>query len=376
MPPLHDLRFRANPLMELTQLASLTDAQREPFRDLESDPDFYGLFVPQPPLTITIKSAPRQTAELFRSLAAPAHLDRALLGDGDAAANIVDLVLDGILEIERGDGFVSGADALPFLSAGAPDAGGVLSRRALLHAQELETADPRMLASALYRYNCIPLTPSWRSRFAGPEAILAHVGAGRGVARKILNRDWSFSGETRGWLAWTPLLASRDASASTYKLYVSPRPERIRDAFEILVRVLAAAPAPFKLGNSAAGLLRADKLVAYFSTREQLDGVASAMRRELAGCEAQGVPFAAALDESGLLSWGVDPPESERVLRWQERDSWRFWIAQRLGGAMAFAKSARTSAAAEPWRFAVARIQRLGVDVATWTPSAALWRPS
>ena len=164
MLPLHDLRFRANPLMELTQLASLTDAQREPFRDLESDPDFYGLFVPQPPLTITIKSAPRQTAELFRSLAAPAHLDRALLGDGDAAANIVDLVLDGILEIERGDGFVSGADALPFLPAGAPDAGGVLSRRALLHAQELETADPRMLASALYRYNCIPLTPSWRSR--------------------------------------------------------------------------------------------------------------------------------------------------------------------------------------------------------------------
>ena len=49
---------------------------------------------------------------------------------------------------------------------------------------------------------------------------------------------------------------------------------------------------------------------------------------------------------------------------------------QRLGGAMAVAKAARTSAAVEPWRFAVARIQRMGIDAGTWTPSTALWSAS
>jgi hypothetical protein len=40
---------------------------------------------------------------------------------------------------------------------------------------------------------------------------------------------------------------------------------------------------------------------------------------------------------------------------------------------MSIAKLARTAAAAEPWRFAVERARRHGVDVETWTPSAALW---
>jgi hypothetical protein len=368
------MRYRASPHIELKRLADLPREQRAPFLDLKSDPDFYGLFIPKPPLTTNLKSVSRPTAQLFRKLAKPARLTKA------AAADVVDLVLDGIVEVESEGAFVSGADALPLL-APPPDPpaprDGVarLSREALLYAQDLETRDPQTLATALYLYNRIPLTPFWKARFATPDAILAHLGANRGALQALLARGWSAS-HRRHWLSWQPKSRRRQRSADvTYKLYVSPRPEQIRDAFEVVVRVLARFPGtPFKLGDSAIGLLRPDKMVAYFTTRERLAEVADTLRRELAGCDAHGVPFSAGIDDAGLLSWGVDPPETEHVLQWLGRDSWRIWLGRHLASALSIAKFAQTPNAVEPWRFAIERARRLGVDVETWTPSETLWR--
>jgi hypothetical protein len=379
MPSLHEIRFRSSPHVELKQLGDLAAEQREPFRELESDPDFYGLFVPKPPLTINLKSVARQTAALFQALATPSRLDRALLGE-DEVDDVVDLVLDGILEIESGDGFISGADALPVVcpSLGTPevcDAAARLSHDALLYAQDLETSDCRSLTTALYLYNRIPMSPFWQTRFANREAVLSHLGADRGPLCVLLERDWIASDRMPGWLNWSSKMSTRrNADEVTYKLYVSSRPERIRDAFEGVVRVLSAFPGTqFKIGDGAAGLLRPDKLVTYFTTREELGEAAAVLRRELAGCDAHGVPFSAGLDDSGLLSWGVDPPDNDRALQWLGRESWRYWVVKRLGAALSIAKMARSTAAVEPWRFAIERVRRQGVDVETWTPSAALW---
>jgi len=366
---LHPRRFRSSPHVELKRLDDLAAEQRGPFRQLESDPDFHGLFVPKPPLRMNLQSVGQQTAELFQSLATPSCL-------ADHDDDVIDLVLDGIFEIESDDGFVSGADALTVLRGpvDASDVGG-LSRHALLHAQDLETSDPQALTMALYFYNRIPITPFWKARFATREAILAHIGADRGSLRALLERHWIASGRMTGWLSWTSKTRiPHNADDVTYKLYVSPRSERIRDAFEIVVRVLSDFPGtPFKIGDGAVGLLRPDKIVAYFATRELLGEAADVLHRELAGCDAHGVPFSAGLDEEGLLSWGVDPPDSDRALQWLGRESWRFWVAKRLGAALSIAKLARTTAAVEPWRFAVERARRHGVDVETWTPTAALW---
>jgi hypothetical protein len=384
LPALNELRFRSSPHVELKRLGELAAGQREAFSDLENDPEFYGLLVAKPPLTMNLKSVARQTAELFQSLATPANLDAAMLSESGSVDDVIDLVLDGILEIESVDGFISGGDALPVVctSSSLPEihnAAARLSREALLHAQDLETSDSQTLSMALYRYNHIPLTPFWKTRFANREAILAQLGADRGPLRVLLDRGWHASQRAgSGWLSWSSTMPwSRSTADVTYKLYVSPRPERIRDAFEIVVRVLADFPAtPFKIGDSAAGLLRPDKLVTYFSNREQLGEAAERLRHELDGCEAHGVPFTAGLDDSGLLSWGVDPPDDDRALQWLGRESWRLWLVQRLGAALSIAKTARSASAVEPWRFAIERARRHGVDVETWTPSATLWSRS
>jgi hypothetical protein len=376
-PSLDAIRFRANPLVELKPLDEIPEAQRRPFRDLERDPEFYGLLVPKAPLRMNLLSVQRQTADFFRSLATPSFLDGEVLADEESVRDVVDLVLDGILEIERGDEFVSGADAMVLLCASisSVDPAARLSHAALFHAQDLETTDPETLTAALYGYNRIPISSFWKARFASREAILAHLGADRGSLSALLQRDWTAS-RSPGFLYWSPRDRMRvDANDVTYKLYVSPRPERIRDAFEIVVRVLSGFPGtPFKIGDGAAGLLRPDKFVAYFTSRERLDEVAAELHRELSGCEAHGVPFTAHLDDGGLLSWGVDPPDSDRALQWLRRESWRFWVAKRLAAAIAIAKRAHTAAAVEPWRFALERARRHGVDVSTWTPSARLWR--
>jgi hypothetical protein len=377
MPSLTELTFRSSADVELKQLSDLMPEQRAVFAELEAIPDFYGLLVPRLSSKMTMKSVERQTAELFRTLATASHLDDALLGD--AASDVVDLVLDGILEIDSGDGFVSGADAFPFLCPAPPvqelaDAAARLSREALLYAEDLETNDARALTHALYLYNRIPMTSFWRTRFADRDAILSHVGAAQGSLRALLEQNWIVSYERRGWVSWSAVaFVPKAPEQVTYKLYVSPRPERIRDVFEAVVRVLSLFPGiPFKIGDSAAGMLRPDKLVAYFATREELAEVAEILRGELAGCDAQGVPFTAGLDDTGLLSWGVDPPDSDRVLSWMGRHSWRTWVVQRIGAALEIAKNAR-GAAIEPWRFAIERARRHGVDVESWTPSPALW---
>lgn len=361
--------------MELRQLGELTPEQREPFRDLQRDRDFHGLLVPRPPLSVNLKSATRQTAELFNALSAPSKLDGAFLDDADYASDIVDLVLDGVLEIEEGQEFVSGAGAYPIVcgpvtASDSDDAAARLSRDALLYAQDLQTADAQSLTTALYLYNRIPLSPFWRTRFADRDAILDYLGA-------AALRDWQNTtpSHASGWISWRSRdTVPPDPDRVTYKLYVSPRPERLRDAFAIVVRVLSLFPGTqFKLGDSAAGLLRPDKLVTYFTSREQLEHAAAELRRELAGCDAHGVPFTAGLDETGLLSWGIDPPDSDRALQWLGRESWRYWVVVRLGAALSIAKVTRGTAAIEPWRFAMERARRQGIDVETWTPSAALW---
>jgi hypothetical protein len=354
--------FRASARFELKTLAELPPEQREPFRELEADAGFFGLLVPRAGVAMNIKSVGHDTAALLRRLGTPSSID--------ADDDIIDLVLDGVLEIEADGGFVSGADALPLL-CDVDDGAAGLSVAALRYADDLVSNDPATLSTALYLYNRIPLSRFWRARFPDRDAVLAHLGADRDAMAL-----WHSPARTPGWISWsTHLRPRRDDASPTYKLYVSPRPENIRDAFHAVVRALAdLGGADFKIGEDAGGLLRPDKLVAYFQSREQLDRAAAAVLSRLGGCPPHGVPFTAGIDDAGLLSWGIDPPETERVLSWMGRESWRLWLAQKLGDAMAFAKSCATRRDVTAWQFARERVRRLGVDVQRWTPTDALWR--
>jgi hypothetical protein len=75
-----------------------------------------------------------------------------------------------------------------------------------------------------------------------------------------------------------------------------------------------------------------------------------------------------------LLSWGIDPPRQKGALSWQERESWRLWITNRLATAILAAKKTQSDGL-EPWRFALERLRLENVDTETWTPLASFGRP-
>lgn len=376
--------FRAGGAYELVVFDRLAPAEQVLLAELRADPDFYGVLRPRARTGRTIRAVDRDTALLWLTLQAPAPLPFfALEGEPEIVRRrVTELVLDGVLEVAVDDGFVSGLAALP-PAEGAPDDApdtrlGRLSHEALRFGQALDLDSPEELSGRLYGYGRAPLTPAWARRLPDRDAVLDFLGAGPGTSMRA-RLDGAFrrapEPDATGWFAWTRAggRASR-ARGPTYKLYLSPAIEAMPDAVRALVDVLAVRDrAQFKFGADGAGLLRPDKLVAYFDDLASLHTAAGELESRLAGLPAHGVPFSAEVALDGLLSWGMDPPRSERVLEWQGYESWRLWLVRRLAAALVAAQHDAAPGMA-PWRYALERLRWDGVDVDRWTPSEALWR--
>ena len=388
--------LRANPRYELVPFDRLEPELRRTLANLEKEPGFYGVLRPGDGSGLGVKSVDRDTALLFLTLREPGPLPayvRSMAGES-AARVAAQLVADGILEIADiagvDGGFVSGPAAFGLLwEEGTEGRGGrlaELSLAALRYGQALviaDIADPLRLSLRLYGFNRRPLTPAWKRRLADAAAVERHLGIGPGGPhRRLLDQGWSRTSRTSSsdvWLSWRRRGSNSDggglpATGATWKLFVSPAPEALADGFGRILDALTAARTPqFKIGSDAAGLLRPDKMVAYFGSFERLAVAAEAVTERLGGTPAQGVPFTSEIGGGGLLSWGVDPPADQ----WSGRESWRLWLTHRLAVALLAGKMGGKNAATsgvEPWRFALERLRLEGVDTDTWTPGGRLFR--
>ena len=375
--------FRANPDYELLLLEDLPAEEQEVLSPLRKDRSFHGLIRLRSTKGSTAKAVCHETARLFLLLQEPGSLPHAILSESDAELTISQLVCDGILQIAHGREWLCGPAACRADGWTAAESSGRiladLSLQALKHAESLETVDAMELSACLYRYNTLPLTPQWLRRIpdgtALEEYLQIQVG---GSGRRVLDQGWvRVSPETDRdpWLAWTSLsIPAPQPGAAGYKLYLSPLPSHLRDAFRIFLPAITANGAHhFKVGSNVRGLLRPDKIVAYFTDLPSLFEAARPITKELSGCPAQGVPFTAELECGALISWGSDPPLQEEVPVWLRRQSWRQWISNRLGSALAVAKREK-SAAMPAWRFALERLRLEGVNVVTWAPVSTSWQ--
>jgi hypothetical protein len=380
--------FRANPEYEFVPFRRLRRDDRQMVDDLSRDPAFQGILRPRTATTLGVKSASRELAALVRSLAVPGLLPAEVRRSADthAADEIARLVLDGVLEVEHEGSFRCGASAEHLLANAPPmddsgdDAIARLSKEALAYAEALAIPDAGTLSARMYFYNRKPITPRWAHRLPTPETTSDFLGlTGGSETASLLERHWTLasSEEPGGWLTWLPRKRRRERrrAGPTYKLYVSPDCEFVRDTFRIVVGTLAAHDhMVFKIGGDLAGLLRPDKIVVYFSEQDRLQLVAEQLGRALEGMPAHGVPFTASLDDRGLLSRGVDPPRRLKLLSWRETESWRLWTTNRLAVYMLTARAtAGTTSQLSTAGFALARLRLDGVDTRTWSPTKTMW---
>ncbi len=346
------------------------------FEQLAEDPNFYGLLVPPSTSPAPIKSISRDAALLFLSLREPAcapHLLTSLF-----AANMQDrlreLVLDGVFEIQHGEGFVSGSAALALLSndvRDAPDSRvAQLSADAIAYLAALDEVSASEAAARLYMYNRVPCTPELQRKFASDDAIMAYLAPDTAMAKQ-LEKHWVREVSQESWLMWH---REGPSVRLSFKLFISPVLDGLPQAFQVAVDAfLRVKCSHFKVGHTAFGLLRPDKFVAYFASLEQVKEAAELIRASTRGISAQGVPFTAAIDSEGLVSWGMDPPKFEQVMAWQEHQSWRQWLTERIA---VYTLAARESGAENLLDFVLHRISLDGVDPGTWSPNLAIWRGS
>jgi len=373
---LFDRRFRPNPAYELRRLDELPADERQALASLASDPDFFGVLRPLGgDGALRLKSICNSVAQLLQSLGVDGRVPPFIVANlgSRAEAEIADLVLEEVLQVAIDDVFVSGARAHQLISAPlrTEQRGfiGSLSIEAIKYGQHLTIDNPLLLSAQIYFYNRAPVTSRWQRRIGGNEGFARFVGTYDGGPCARLLDTWKRAASTpasRGWMSWVSR-HTRTASLP-YKLYVSPTLEGVPDALpKILAAFREQQVARFKIGADLPGLARPDKIVAYFESREELDRVAQTVAARLAGWPAHGVPFTGELADGGLLSWGVDPRDTQ-LLDLQERTSWRLWITHRAAAALLDARR-QPDLAVAPWEFALQRLAHDGIDTESWTPS-------
>ena len=219
------------------------------------------------------------------------------------------------------------------------------------------SADPGGIAHWLYRFGTVPRGPAIDRDFGPDDDPMAVLGMTIGGATRRLLESAYEPGSLPGWYSFARIGVPVQLAAAC-KLYVSPRPEALADAFPLVVAEFARAGVrSFKVGRGSEGLLRPDKIVAYFDSGDDLHRVAGAVAGVLSRCPAQGVPFTADIFGDGLLSWGVDPPLGDAAL------SWRSWVTKKLAASLA---ARRAIAADDPVAATLDDIRMAGVDPKRW----------
>jgi hypothetical protein len=358
--------FRANPNYELVSLGYLESVGQQMLtKALRSDPEITSVL--RPFITgLRFKAICNTTAELFTKLSVPAKIPDALAKN---PVVVMQLVLDDVLQIQSFDGsFVSGAEAYPlFLPISKEFVGesDSISSRAIQYGAMLNIDNPHTLAMRLYCYNRRPLTPIWWQRCLYPEQLLLDLTSGIGD----LDQHWVNvppNPDNPNWFVWRSRMGDSREHRLVYKLYIAPCVEELSETMRRSFPILAACGAnSVKVGNSAVGVLRPDKLVAYFDDQTALRSAADALGPRLRDITPQPVPFTCQLDSLGVLSWGVDPPKDVSRLPW-EGASWRVWVTMRL--ALALVDAQRANSALPAWQYAFNRVRLDGIDPVTWSP--------
>ncbi|MEO8336356.1 MAG: hypothetical protein ABI664_15360, partial [bacterium] len=171
-PTLAERSFRAGTEYELVVYDRLAAEEQMLLAELREDAGFYGILRPREGSSRTIRAVDRDTALLWLGAQSPGRLPFFVWESESemplAERRVTQLVLDGVLEIETEGAYVSGAralDLLPRRNAGARTGRlRTLSHDALRYGASLALESPEELASRLYCYGGLPLSPAWTRR--------------------------------------------------------------------------------------------------------------------------------------------------------------------------------------------------------------------
>jgi hypothetical protein len=358
-------------------------AEQELLSGLHDEAEVYGIFKPvSSSANQNQKVAYKEVALLYLHLAGTNSLPRYLnlSEENKTQATIAQLVLDGILEIESGENFVSGTAAVGTIfgedfagGASIPDRLTTLSLRAMQYGLLLGGLDLPCLSHRLYTYNTIPWDGFKRLLFYAEYPVPKYLfSAAPDEISNLLRKHWEPDNllEVKYWLSWSRPIADPKyfikSEKATFKLYISPLIDDLPKVFRLAIPILSASAAfCFKAGATVQGLLRPDKMVVYFENKEELMETATLLKNALCDCQPQGVPFTTQLDEGGMLSWAVDPTSPD-LLSIIKGGGWRLKVTNHL--ALAIIQSQKEQFDMQKaMLFIKAKLLSVGINPQDWT---------
>jgi hypothetical protein len=380
-----DEKFRPGSMYHLVEWNQMSQDVQNTLITLYDDVNVYGVFLPVLNLPGLIpKVAYREIALLYLHLQHSACLPRYLIASGDRKINqiIAQLVLDNILEIEFNGDFVSGPASVKTLFGETffekdviPDKLSHLSMDGIRYAWMLRNHEAKKLAGKLYSFNTTPWDARSKLEFNNARTVNEFLFPSSELSlNDLLDKKWKviYAENETGWFAWNRpvniLPNLQRENASIFKLYVSPVIEDLPKVIKIVVPILSISDSyAFKVGSELTELLRPDKMVAYFDDKNALMETCRTLEPALRGCGAHGVPFTGQIDQSGLLSWGIDPPESD-TLELIEGGSWRTHVTDKLAIAIIRAKEEQLKFE-QAMAFIQAKLFTDGIKTKDWTPT-------
>jgi hypothetical protein len=302
---------------------------------------------------------------------------------------VVQLVLDGVLEIQVAGCYVSGLEALDKMMPLPKRAAAVdqcadanytckISRTAIDFALQSVYKHPRDIAWILYNFNRTPMHRGRLRRIPDIEAVARFLGLDDkegwpGMPETVRpvraerDAEGNFTPFFQVWRSWKIGRTKRSKDSAGYKVYLSPLPDETPEVFKIVKDTVADSGAnSMKTGRVLSALLRADKLIVYFRTISGALEYAESLVRATSSFRGQGVPFTYQVaPDNCLISIGVDPPGKFGL-----DNSWRRYVTDKLALAIqAFHRSKRD----DPIAYIRAHMSMFGVDVERWRPVSRDW---
>lgn len=386
--------FRLNPAFMIKPVDELTEKQKMSFRRILSGKNVHSLLHAPREAKLSVKALNRELTEFLEYLRAPRRLTdlpERFSEDPEREMRqlIVQLVLDGVLEIRSNGDFISGMEAVntvlsPAKRVADRDVTGErndmyrISRAAIDFALVSPYKHPRDLSWILYNFNRIPMNRYRRRQLPDEASVLRFLdinddGSWGGMPEAVRpippekDDEGEYTAFYQIWRSWRIGRRKKGKEALGYKVYVSPLPDDMAVIFKIMrERLVDSGAHAMKTGRVVSAILRPDKLIVYFRDISGALAFAEKILGDTISFAGHGVPFTYQLDGgSSLVSVGVDPPGKFGI-----ENSWRRYVTDKLALAM---QGAHRANAADIMEFIRMYMNMFGVDIDEWRPVNRDW---
>lgn len=386
--------FRLNPIFEIIPVEELTEKQRTGFRRILSGKNIHSLLHAPGKAEFSVKALNQPLAEFLENLREPQRVKDLLVkfreeSDKEIRQLLIQLILDGVLEVESNGGYLSGIEALnkvisPAAHTAARDESRnktfthEISKRALEFTLLSVYKHPRDLAWILYNFNRLPMNRARRLRLPDEESVsrfldLDEDGCWQGMSEQIqpiaAERDdeGNYKPFFQVWRSWRIGQKRKGKEAAGYKVYLCPMPEDVPAVFKLVRENVAGTGAhAMKTARVASALLRCDKLIVYFRSISEALEFVEGLRKGTSSFRGQGIPFSYQVNrESPMISIGVDPPGKFGI-----DNSWRRYVTDKLALAI---QGCHREKADSPLEYIRTNMRIFGVDIDEWRPVNRDW---